>query len=95
MAVFVDTNILLYAVNRACPKNELCLDFLRGVPTTGDTCFVPENIIYEFLRVATHPRVFPQPVLRTRLAFWMHYFQFRISEFSARRKGIGAACAPW
>ena len=62
MAVVVDTNILLYAVNRACPENELCLDFLRGIVATGDTCFVPENIIYEFLRVATHPRVFPQPL---------------------------------
>src|ERR1700756_900082 len=60
MAVVVDTNILLNAVNRACPENEPCLDFLRGIVATGDTCFVPENIIYEFLRVATHPRVFPQ-----------------------------------
>jgi toxin-antitoxin system PIN domain toxin len=62
MAVVVDTNILLYAVNRACPESELCLEFLRGIVATGDTCFVPENIIYEFLRVATHPRVFPQPL---------------------------------
>ena len=62
MALVVDTNILLYAANRGCPEHEFCLDFLRGIVTTGDTCFVPENVIYEFLRVATHPRVFPQPL---------------------------------
>ena len=62
MAFVIDTNILLYAVNRACPENELCLNFLRGIVASGDSCFVPENIIYEFLRVATHPRVFPQPL---------------------------------
>ena len=62
MALVVDTNILLYVVNRGCPEYEFCLDFLRGLVATGDTCFVPENVIYEFLRVATHPRVFPKPL---------------------------------
>jgi uncharacterized protein len=62
VALVVDTNILLYAANRDCPEHSLCLDFLLGIVSSGDTCFVPENIIYEFLRVATHPRVFPQPL---------------------------------
>ena len=62
MALVVDTNILLYAANRGCPEHKFCVDFLREVVATGDSCFVPENIIYEFLRVATHPRVFPQPL---------------------------------
>jgi uncharacterized protein len=62
MALVVDTNILLYAANCGCPEYEFCLDFLQGLVTTGDTCFVPENVVYEFLRVATHPRVFPQPL---------------------------------
>jgi uncharacterized protein len=62
MALVVDTNILLYAANRGCPEHEFCLDFLRELVATGDTCFVLENVIYEFLRVATHPRVFPQPL---------------------------------
>jgi len=62
VALVVDTNILLYAANRGCPEHEFCRDFLRGIVAIGDTCFVPENVIYEFLRVATHPRVFPQPL---------------------------------
>ena len=62
MALVIDTNVLLYAVNRGCPEHEFCVNFLRETVAAGDTCFVPENIIYEFLRVATHPRVFPQPL---------------------------------
>jgi toxin-antitoxin system PIN domain toxin len=62
VALVVDTNILLYAVNRGCPEHALCLDFLQGIVAGGDTCFLPENVIYEFLRVATHPRVFLQPL---------------------------------
>ena len=62
MALVIDTNILLYAANRECPEHRFCLTFLQGTLATGDTCFLPENVIYEFLRVATHPRVFPQPL---------------------------------
>ena len=62
MAIVVDTNILLYAANRGCPEHDFSVDFLQKATASGDTCFVPENIIYEFLRVATHPRVFPQPL---------------------------------
>jgi len=68
VALVIDTNVLLYAVNRGCPEHEFCVNFLRETVAAGDTCFVPENIIYEFLRVATHPRVFPQP-LRASEAF--------------------------
>ena len=62
MALVIDTNVLLYAANRACSEHEFCVNFLRESVAAGDTCFVPENVIYEFLRVATHPRVFPQPL---------------------------------
>jgi uncharacterized protein len=62
VALVVDTNILLYAANRDCLEHEFCRDFLRGIVAAGDTGFLPENIIYEFLGVATHPRVFPEPL---------------------------------
>jgi toxin-antitoxin system PIN domain toxin len=62
VALVIDTNVLLYAANRACSEHEFWVNFLRESVAAGDTCFVPENVIYEFLRVATHPRVFPQPL---------------------------------
>ncbi|PWT83362.1 MAG: hypothetical protein C5B58_06675 [Acidobacteria bacterium] len=62
MALVVDTNILLYAANRAASQHDRCRRFLEETVSSGDICFLPENIIYEFLRVATHPRVFPNPL---------------------------------
>ena len=62
MALVVDTNILLYAANSAAPEHNRCRSFLDETVASGDICFLPENVIYEFLRVATHPRVFPNPL---------------------------------
>jgi toxin-antitoxin system PIN domain toxin len=84
VALIVDTNILLYAANRACPEHQLCLDFLRAIVSSGDICFVPENIIYEFLRVATHPRVFPQPL---RASEAVHFLDALLSPSSFRVLG--------
>jgi toxin-antitoxin system PIN domain toxin len=62
VALVIDTNILLYAANEACPEHSDCRRFLIGCADGCDTCFLPENVIYEFLRVGTHPRVFPKPL---------------------------------
>jgi toxin-antitoxin system PIN domain toxin len=62
LALVVDTNILLYAANSAAAQHGRCRAFLEETVASGDICFLPENVIYEFLRVATHPRVFPNPL---------------------------------
>jgi toxin-antitoxin system PIN domain toxin len=62
VALVIDTNILIYAANQACPEHDDCRRFLLQSAEGGDTCFLPENVIYEFLRVVTHPRVFPKPL---------------------------------
>jgi toxin-antitoxin system PIN domain toxin len=57
----VDTNILVYAANRLAPEHEpsrAFLDHLRSQPTAW---FLTWGIAFEFLRVATHPRVFVTP----------------------------------
>jgi len=57
----VDTNILLYAANSAAPEHETCRELVqqwRAQPTTWYTSW---GILYEFLRVATHPMVFRHP----------------------------------
>lgn len=62
MALVIDTNILLYAANSAASQHDRCRSFLEESVASGDICFLPENVVYEFLRVATHPRVFPNPL---------------------------------
>lgn len=64
MSGIIDTNILLYAVNGDCPEHPAACEFL-GVGADDalpGVFYVTEGICYEFLRVATHPRVFSSPL---------------------------------
>ena len=65
MAGVVDTNILLYAANRDAPEYEQAASFLATAGRSADPWYLTEGICYEFLRVATHPRVFGEPLTWT------------------------------
>lgn len=58
----VDTNILLYAVNTDCAEHERCREFLEQCRAGSGRWYLTWSIAYEFLRVSTHPRVFPAPL---------------------------------
>jgi toxin-antitoxin system PIN domain toxin len=57
----VDTNILVYAADRASPFHEPCRGSLSAWRSRPDAWFLTWNVVYEFLRVVTHPRVMPRP----------------------------------
>lgn len=57
----VDTNILLYAADRSSPFHEVCRSRLERWRAGPAPMFLTWGICYEFLRVATHPKVFPRP----------------------------------
>ena len=57
----VDTNVLVYAADKTCSEHAPCrawLDRWRREPLPWYTTW---GILYEFLRVVTHPRVFRRP----------------------------------
>lgn len=59
--LLVDTNILIYAANTSTPfhlRSRDWLDRQRGRP---DAWYTTWPILYEFMRVATHPRVMRPP----------------------------------
>jgi toxin-antitoxin system PIN domain toxin len=58
----IDTNILLYAVNSDAEEHAAAAAFVARAGGSAEQWFVTEGILYEFLRVATHPRVFPRPL---------------------------------
>jgi len=58
---FVDTNVLLYAVNRDCPEHEAARRALEAWLAGAVPFCLGWNVLYEFLRVSTHPRVLRQP----------------------------------
>lgn len=62
MSGIIDTNILLYAANRDAEEHSAAVTFLRAAALSGAQWFLTEGILYEFLRVSTHPKVFPMPL---------------------------------
>lgn len=62
MAGLIDTNILLYAANRDAEEHPAAVKFLIDAANSADLWYLTEGILYEFLRVATHPKVFTKPL---------------------------------
>ena len=67
----VDTNILLYAVNPDAPDHAVARALLEDWRRGDRACFLTWGIIYEFLRVSTHHRIFPQPLPLPAARAWI------------------------
>ena len=57
----VDTNILLYAADRNAAEHAICRQNLLNWREQSSPWHLTWGIVYEFIRVATHPRVFRRP----------------------------------
>lgn len=57
----VDTNILIYAADRSSPFHAACRKKIEEWRGQSAPWYATWGILYEFLRVITHPRVFRQP----------------------------------
>jgi uncharacterized protein len=57
----VDTNVLLYAANATSRFYRPCREWLDRQRRRPDAWFLTWSIVYEFLRVSTHPRILPRP----------------------------------
>ncbi|MGH9405501.1 MAG: TA system VapC family ribonuclease toxin [Terriglobia bacterium] len=58
----VDTNLLIHVVNEDFPGRRRLLDSFGGWRASGEPWFATWSIVYEFLRVSTHPSVFRHPL---------------------------------
>jgi toxin-antitoxin system PIN domain toxin len=57
----VDTNLLVYAANRDAEEHVTCKPLLEQWITAPTPWHLSWGIIYEFIRVVTHPRVLTEP----------------------------------
>ena len=62
MSGLIDTNLLLYGANADAEEHRAARAFLSRIGRAADPWYLTEGILYEFLRVATHPKVFPSPL---------------------------------
>jgi len=58
----VDTNILVYAVHAGADEHELCRALVEEWRVDTLPWATTWAVLYEFLRVSTHPRVFSSPL---------------------------------
>ena len=58
----VDTNILIYAADSHVPEHARCRELLLNWRSQISPWYLTWGIIYEFLRVSTHPNVFRKPL---------------------------------
>jgi toxin-antitoxin system PIN domain toxin len=59
--IVVDTNVLVYAADADSPFHAACREWVEGQRGRADAWYTTWPILYEFLRVTTHPRVMRQP----------------------------------
>lgn len=57
----VDTNVLVYAADKDSPFHAACRDWLERQRKRADAWYTTWAILYEFLRVTTHPLVMRRP----------------------------------
>ena len=57
----VDANILVYAANQDGAEYATCKTLVESWCNQRGIWHITWGILYEFMRVVTHPRVFPQP----------------------------------
>ena len=58
----VDTNVLVYAADLDSPAHLRCRELLEEWRRQASAWYITWPIVYEFLRVSTHPRVFRSPL---------------------------------
>ena len=59
--IAVDTNVLVYAADADSPFHAPCRQWLEHRRARPDAWFTTWPVLYEFLRVTTHPRVMRRP----------------------------------
>jgi len=67
----VDTNLLLYAVNPDAADHVRARALLQEWRAGTRSWFLTWGIVYEFIRVSTHPAVFPRPLSLGRAYGWI------------------------
>ena len=57
----IDTNVLIYAANADCAEHAKCGSLVERARGGRTPWYTTWPILYEFLRVMTHPRVLSEP----------------------------------
>jgi uncharacterized protein len=62
VAVSLDANVLLYALNADDPRHAASVRLLDELCNGHETVYLAWPVLMAFLRIATHPAIFPRPL---------------------------------
>lgn len=62
MSYAIDVNVLLYASDPQSSRHAAAIRFLRDIPERRDLLCIPYSVALGYLRMATDPRIFRQPL---------------------------------
>jgi len=57
----VDTNVLVYAADADAPEHAVCRELVESWRGQQSAWYTTWSVLYEFLRVVTHPKVLRRP----------------------------------
>lgn len=60
--LLVDANVLIYAVNQDSREHLAARDWLQEALLGGEAIAFASTVVLAFLRLSTHPAVFPRPL---------------------------------
>jgi toxin-antitoxin system PIN domain toxin len=70
--ILPDINILLHAVNPSSKQHRVCLDWLEAGLSAGEQILGLAWVVHlGFIRIATSPRVFPNPMRVEEACAWL------------------------
>ena len=65
MSFALDANLLLYASDTSSPFHARALEFVRVCIAGPELVYLPWPVVMPYLRIATHPAVFQEPLSHT------------------------------
>ena len=84
-AVFLDTNVLVYANVNSAPLHMAALSDIQRLHDSGRELWISRQVIREYLAVLSRPQTFSAPLPMATLVQRVQYFeqQFRVAEDSS------------
>jgi toxin-antitoxin system PIN domain toxin len=61
LTFLVDTNVFIYAAEESGPEHARCRELVQVWQRRLEPWYTTWPILYEFMRISTHERVFPKP----------------------------------
>lgn len=81
-AIFIDTNVLVYAAIAAAPLHQVALDTIEHLYNAGADLWISRQVLREYLATLSRPQSFSRPLPWETLAHDIRHFEsrFRVAE---------------